>query len=576
MNWQTINELQTSSGDNGALLANRYRVIKPLGHGGMGSVWLAEDTQLYGCKVAIKMLPAILLMNQDALRQLKSEALVSKKLAHPNIVPLRGFEENNGNPFLIMDYIEGQTLDDILAEKGKLSENETIQILKPIAAALDYANAKGVIHRDVKPGNVIVADGTSFLLDFGIAKELQETMSGTTDMSSAGTPTYISPEQRNGDKPSPAQDVYSFAAMAYECIMGVPPFANRDEGSHARNETPTPLPLDIAMSAGVMAGLAKTATARPLNCMAVLTGDGSVRAHGVSTTTLPSGSQSARYCVIDLSAGPNATHYPVSYLDEPDTNIFNIFNLSVYKTTKLVLRRLEPGTFTMGCSGDESNKPHNVTLTKPFFCGIFEVTQKQYELVMGENPSLNKGSMRPVECVCWDVLRGDTPDCNWPISTKVAPDSFMGRLRARTGINFDLPTEAQWEYACRAGTTSKYNNDGDSEDDLKQLGRYWDNQDDGKYGYREHTNVGSYKPNAWGLYDMHGNVFEWCLDWFEDTLSDEATDPVGSLSGSYRALRGSCWDSNHDDCASSNRGCYPSDGEDDSGCNGFRLVFNLS
>ena len=117
MTYDTINDAMTIVGNGeGTLLANRYRVVRQLGQGGMGSVWLAEDTQLDNKPFAIKMLPSILVSNKRAYNQLKAEALVAMKLTHPNIVTLRAFEENNGNPFLVMDYIDGQTLDDYLAE----------------------------------------------------------------------------------------------------------------------------------------------------------------------------------------------------------------------------------------------------------------------------------------------------------------------------------------------------------------------------------------------------------------------------------------------------------------------------
>ena len=169
------------AGSEEALLANRYRIVRQLGLGGMGSVWLAEDTLLDNKQFAIKMLPSILVSNKRAYRQLKDEALVAMKLTHPNIVQIRAFEESEGNPFLVMDYVDGQTLDDYLAEKGKLSEVDTIRLLKPIAVALDYAHGKGVVHRDVKPGNVMIAkDGTPYVLDFGISREMQETMTRVT------------------------------------------------------------------------------------------------------------------------------------------------------------------------------------------------------------------------------------------------------------------------------------------------------------------------------------------------------------------------------------------------------------
>jgi hypothetical protein len=269
------------------------------------------------------------------------------------------------------------------------------------------------------------------------------------------------------------------------------------------------------------------------------------------------------YCIVDLSAGADATSYPVTYMSEPPSGGFNT---DEYKTTKLVLRRIEPGTFIM-------RGQYPVTLTKTFYCGIFEVTQKQYALVTGNNPSSYKGNMRPVERVTWNTIRGDSSIYDWPTSANVDPTSFMGRLRVRAGLTFDLPTEAQWEYACRAGTTSAYNNGGDTEADLKLLGRYCGNTSDGKGGCSEHTIVGSYMPNAWGLYDMHGNVWEWCLDWW-GTLA-YGTDPKGgSSSGSDRVLRGGGWSNGADSCSSSNRNHYtPSYGANGYG---FRLVRTLS
>ena len=255
----------------GRLLAGRYRVVKPLGQGGMGSVWLAENVQLDNRPVALKMLPSILVKNKRAYAQLKSEALVSLKLVHPNIVALRAFEENDGNPFLVMDYIEGQTLDDYLAEKGTLSEDEIIKILRPIAAALDYAHGEKVVHRDIKPANVMIRkDGHPFILDFGIAREMQETMTRVTGKLSSGTLLYMSPEQLHGASPKPAQDVYSFAAMVYECLSGKPPFARGQIEYQIDHDKPEPLESHAFFAASVMRGLEKKPEARPTRCLDVL------------------------------------------------------------------------------------------------------------------------------------------------------------------------------------------------------------------------------------------------------------------------------------------------------------------
>ena len=178
------------------------------------------------------------------------------------------------------------------------------------------------------------------------------------------------------------------------------------------------------------------------------------------------------------------------------------------------------GSFLMGSDTDSSaEKPvHKVTLTKPFYLGKFEVTQEQWEKVMGSNPSHFKGPKLPVENVTWD-------DCQ----------SFLTKLQEKTGRKFTLPTEAQWEHACRAGTTTKYSF-GDSDTSLAEHGWFKSNA-----GSITHP-VGEKKPNPWGLYDMHGNVWEWCADWYATTYpSGDATDPQGASSGSSRVLRGGAW-----------------------------------
>lgn len=280
----------------------------------------------------------------------------------------------------------------------------------------------------------------------------------------------------------------------------------------------------------------------------------------------------ATYCVIDLSAGANASSYPVTYLAEPPSGGFNA---DEYKTTKLVLKRIEAGTFIMG--EDQSDQSHRVTLTKPFYIGLFEVTQKQYEFVIGRRPSEHTGDKRPVEKVSYVMIRGSQNGAKWPASQTVDSTSFMGLLQTRTGSCFDLPTEAQWEYACRAGTTNIYNNGGSLESDLDEIGRYSGNEVDGLGGYScNHTTIGTYMPNAWGLYDMLGNVQEWCLDWY-GSLTGNETDPVGPATGPNRVRRGGGWRSSETDCTTSYRASSrtPDYKFDDTGFRIARTVFAL-
>lgn len=274
----------------------------------------------------------------------------------------------------------------------------------------------------------------------------------------------------------------------------------------------------------------------------------------VSCETTP-----AAYCVIDLSAGANASSYPVTYLASPPSGGFNV---DAYKTTKLVLKRIEAGTFIMG--EDQTDESHRVTLTKPFFCGLFEVTQRQYTLVTGTNPSNFSGNTLPVEQVSYDAIRGSSDGSKWPSSSDVDSSSFMGKLRSRTKLDFDLPTEAQWEYACRAGTTTAYGYGDSSNDDYMWY--------EGNSESTTHP-VGMKSANVWGFYDMHGNVCEWCLDWYGSSLTYD-TDPKGPSSGKYRARRGGGWYYGAKHCTSYHRVYGYPWGEDND--RGFRLVRTLS
>ena len=256
------------------------------------------------------------------------------------------------------------------------------------------------------------------------------------------------------------------------------------------------------------------------------------------------------YMIIDLSGGTNAAKFAVSYRAYEPVGGWS----EEYKTTKLVLRLVQPGTFTMGSPSDELGRydlswvqetQHQVTLTKPFYVGVFEVTQKQYELIMGSNPSWYAGDARPVEHISYETIRGSEKGAGWPNSNEVDENSFFGILRSKTGKAFDLPTEAQWEYACRAGTTTALNSGKNLSDEnecseANEVGIYYGN---GGWDLGTVT-VGSFLPNAWGLYDMHGNVYEWCLDWFQKDLGANAvTDPMGAATGSGRSMRGGAWGS---------------------------------
>jgi formylglycine-generating enzyme required for sulfatase activity len=232
------------------------------------------------------------------------------------------------------------------------------------------------------------------------------------------------------------------------------------------------------------------------------------------------------------------------------------------------LKLLPAGQFVMGSDQGEADKrTHQVTLTKPFYVGIHEVTQEQYEKVMVQywieaeadpswdlhetNPSGFKGPQNPVEQVSWE----DAVEFCRKLS-ELPEEKAAGRV-------YRLPTEAQWEYACRAGTTTEYSFGNDAE----SLGDYaWYESNSG-----EHTHpVGEKRANPWGLYDMHGNVWEWCSDWYGEYPEGPVTDPVGASSGSFRVFRGGSWDFTAESCRSACRcGYVPSSRID---FNGFRVT----
>ena len=274
MQRDTIGDMLTQRPEGTVTLAARYQIVRKLGEGGMGSVWLAEDTKLDGRQVAIKMLPVVLAANKRAIQQLKAEAKLAIQLAHPNIATVRGFEESDEGPFLVIDFIPGQTLEDLLAERGGIPEDKISRLFTPIADALDYAHGQKVIHRDIKPSNILIRDdGPPSIGDFGIARQMKDTMTRVTGRSTSGTLPYMSPEQLRGEAPTPAQDIYSLAATMYECVMGHPPFFRGRIEHQIENVDPDALPSESPLSLAVTQALAKSPSDRPPNARAILCGE---------------------------------------------------------------------------------------------------------------------------------------------------------------------------------------------------------------------------------------------------------------------------------------------------------------
>jgi len=255
-------------------------------------------------------------------------------------------------------------------------------------------------------------------------------------------------------------------------------------------------------------------------------------APGCSSKPEPSQGKTGQAAEKSVSIAPSSSQA------EPPKEL--TFDLGGGVTMKLVL--IPAGKFMMGSPESEKGREakegpqHEVTLSKPFYMGVTEATQAQYQAVMGANPSQVKGETNPVDQVSWNDAT-----------------EFCKKLSEKTRRAVRLPTEAEWEYACRAGSKTRFCF-GDAEEGFEDYGWYGANS-----GNTTHP-VGQKKPNAWGLYDMHGNVWEWCSDWYGEYAAGQAADPTGPAKGEDRVLRGGCWGDGPQACRLARRNWSGPDG----------------
>jgi formylglycine-generating enzyme required for sulfatase activity/tRNA A-37 threonylcarbamoyl transferase component Bud32 len=582
------------------LKKGQYEVIDTLGQGGFGVTYLARDYKRKK-QVAIKSLNVSFLKQRyrdkygntegfgDFLAEeqdkFNTEAMVLATFDHPHIVKVYPelFQEN-GLSCMVMEYVKGRNLEQYLHAKGVFSESAGLEIIKGVGEALGYIHGRNYLHRDIKPANILLReeDNKAILIDFGLAREVNfaELMS----LTNAKTPVFAPPEQfENRSNFTPALDIYALAATLYVIIaVHEPPFI------------PLPSPY---LNAKIMLDM-KMAIEPPQKYNSQISqkvNDGILKGMELDYQKRPQSIKEwFKYLGIQTNEKPNPPN-PTSLQEKGDikaslfagerflTNL-KTFTFEVVTTNakgsiiskrnhsanyfvedlgngvKLEMVEIPPGTFYMGSPKNEAGRrdyespQHQVTVPS-FFIGKYLLTQAQYQAVMGNNPARFKGNNRPVEQVSWDDAV-----------------AFCQKLSQKTGKNYKLPSEAQWEYACRAGTTTPFYFGETITPDLVNY--------DGNYAYaaapkgkyrKQTTDVGTFPPNPFGLYDMHGNVWEWCEDDWQKNYINAPLNGSASISQSTNnVLRGGSWLSNPGHCRSASRGyCVAGFGDYDLG---FRVV----
>jgi formylglycine-generating enzyme required for sulfatase activity/tRNA A-37 threonylcarbamoyl transferase component Bud32 len=604
------------------LVLGQYVLLERLGEGGMGQVFKARHRTL-GRIVALKLIRKERIANPDAVKRFHREVRAAAALSHPNIVTAYDADQVGDTHFFAMEYVEGIDLAKLVKNKGPLPIPQACEYIREAALGLQHAFEKGLVHRDIKPANLLVAvsSGRSVvkLLDLGLARlhhaDGEDDSSGmlTREGAVMGTPDYIAPEQAmNSHTIDIRADLYSLGCTFYYLLTGRPPFPGGSMGEKlVKHQLTEPDPVEQLrpdvppqVAAIVRKLLAKKPEDRyqtPAELAAALASEGLLSpgpTGGQTATNIvpPPGGEFAtlgpgdtaevsrrrsrpadrRRRMLFIGGGvgllvgvvlvlaiarPRPAKPPASSSPEPVAG-------RVVNSIGMQLVELPAGTFPMGLPATASEAEpdeipqRSVTISRPFWMSVHEVTQGQFQKVMGQNPS------------ALTAARGGTP--NHPVENVTWQEAkdFCDRLSARdaekqAGRRYRLPTEAEWEYACRADSKTIYS----FGNDAAQLGPHAVfvlNADS------KPAPVGKLLPNAWGLYDMHGNVGEWCADWYDRSYyrSRVDRDPRGPAGGDYRVWRGGAWNTSGRECRSTYRH-RDLPGERKPGV-GFRVVMELT
>ena len=563
------------------MLHNTYRVVRVLGQGGFGITYLAIHVRLKK-KFAIKEFFPKSLCDRDTdtshvrtaskansvtVEKLKNkfikEAEHIAEMDSPYIVRIVDVFEENHTAYYVMDYIEGRSLSDIVKNDGPIPVEKAVGYITKIGEALTYIHSKRMNHLDVKPANIMVRskDNAPILIDFGLSKQYDSDGNQTSTTPVGISHGYAPMEQYNDGgvrEFSPQTDIYSLGATLYFLLSGVtPPQATK----LIEDELTFPSAIPRHLINPILKAMEPVRKSRYASASAfchAITGDVDDDA---STVDVPKpqpkpippkpqrqipwkyiGSGVVAAIVVVLvsilisSPDPDDTEAPIADSSSLHLTYDNATNSIIYGNHSYKMMYIDGGSFDMGATPEQVSesydyeKPvHKVTLSS-YRIGATEVPQWLWVAIMGNNPSHFKGDNLPVERVSWN-------DCR----------DFISILNSLTGKNFNLPTEAQWEYAARGGSQSRgYKYSGG--DNLDAVAMY-----DGNSGGKTHP-VATKHPNELGLYDMSGNVWEWCRDWYVDYDKSSQTDPIGQSSDGNRVCRGGSYSISARSCRIASRG----------------------
>ena len=529
---------------------------------------------------------------ESQVRSFKREGDRMIDLQHPNIVRVYTIFEENDTVYYVMDYIDGESLDARLKHLGRpLSEDEVMQLLPQVLSALEYTHQHNIRHLDIKPANIMVGkDGHAVLIDFGASKQVKATDQMTSTLSSmALTRGYAPMEQveQNTRQIGPWTDFYALGATLYKLltnietlptaseIMGGYEFQYPDSVSRKMRDL-----ISWLMQPACVKRPQSVAEIREFLGNKVQAGNKAVK-DDVDETVIPTSHLVSDETVIPDKAEPQPKPEPKSYigiyilalctvavlclsawwfisrgnassepmgetvsqspstlnspldlgrstLGEPLTAATQTFTAN---GVSFKMIRVEGGTFTMGSEdGDSDEKPtHRVTLSS-YYIGETEVTQELWEAVMGTTVRQQRDKVNTSNSLCGIGYNYPMYYISWDECK-----TFISKLNSLTGKSFRLPTEAEWEFAARGGIKSQgYKYSGSNT--IGNVAWY-----DGNSGEETHP-VKTKSPNELGIYDMSGNVCEWCQDWYGDYGTLSQTNPTGPSSGSFRVNRGgSCF-----------------------------------